>query len=146
VLNPGGLDRRAIMALIPHQGAMCLLDGARRWSGAEIDCRAVSHLDPANPLRRDGRLAAVCGVEYGMQAAALHGALTGDGRPKPGYIAVLRGLAFHVDRLDDPAFGVLGITARLEQADAAGMRYAFHIDSAAGARLLEGCGLVAFRA
>lgn len=133
------------MALIPHQGAMCLLDGADRWSDTEIRCRAASHLDPANPLRRHGRLAAVCGVEYGMQAAALHGALRGGAEKKPGYIAVLRGLVFRVDRLDEAHLGILGITATLEHADASGMLYGFHVRSAGGDSLLQGRGLVAFR-
>ncbi len=137
------LDRAAILALIPHQGAMCLLDTVADWSDRDILCRSASHLDAANPLRRDNRLAAVCGVEYGLQAAALHGALRG-GAPQPaGYVAALRGLEFHIDRLDDAALGILGVTARLEQADAAGMIYSFCLASASGRRLLAGRGIVA---
>ena len=70
------LARSGIAALIPQQGAMCLLDGVLSWDAAGIACRAVSHLDPANPLRQHGRLGAICGIEYGLQAAALHGALS----------------------------------------------------------------------
>ena len=68
------LTRQQILALIPHQGMMCLLDRVAAWSAADITCGASSHLSPDNPLRRDGRLGAICGIEYGLQAAALHGA------------------------------------------------------------------------
>ena len=77
------IGRDRIMALIPHQGAMCLLDEAVLWTAERIVCRAVSHLDPANPLRRAGGLHALCGAEYALQAAALHGALLADGTPQP---------------------------------------------------------------
>jgi predicted hotdog family 3-hydroxylacyl-ACP dehydratase len=69
------LTRQEILALIPHQGTMCLLDDVTAWSVADITCGASSHLSPDNPLRRSGRLGAISGIEYGLQAAALHGAL-----------------------------------------------------------------------
>jgi predicted hotdog family 3-hydroxylacyl-ACP dehydratase len=126
---------------------MCLLDSVAGWSEREIDCRSASHLDPDNPLRRDGRLHTVCGVEYGLQAAALHGALRGGLTPQPpGYVAALRGLIFHTERLDDPAHGVLTVTARMEHADPTGMIYGFRLFSAVGLGLLEGRGIVVFRA
>ena len=68
------LDRAAIAASIPHHGAMCLLDAVVDWSETAIFCRAVSHTDPANPLRADGRLGAEAGIEYAAQARAVHGA------------------------------------------------------------------------
>ena len=46
------LDHAAIQSLIPHQGAMCLLDSVAGWSEREIDCRSASHLDPG-PIRCD---------------------------------------------------------------------------------------------
>jgi predicted hotdog family 3-hydroxylacyl-ACP dehydratase len=141
------LDRAAIQALIPHHGAMCLLDSVAGWSEREIDCRSASHLDPANPLRRDGRLHAVCGVEYGLQAAALHGALRGGCAPQPpGYVAALRGLIFRIERLDDPGHGVLTVAARMEHADPSGIIYGFQLFSSARLCLLEGRGIVVFRA
>ena len=72
------LTRRQIMELIPHQGTMCLLDSVLACSAEGITCAACSHLSPDNPLRRDDRLGAVCGIEYGLQAAALHAELTRD--------------------------------------------------------------------
>ncbi len=83
-----------------------------------ILCAAISHVDPANPLRHAGRLAAICGVEYALQAAALHGALLAEGQPQSaGYAASLRDIALHVDRLDDPAHGDLHVAATLACAE-----------------------------
>ena len=68
------LGRDWIEAHLPHRGAMCLLDGVLEYDGRRIVCRASSHSDPANPLRVGDRLPAACGVEYGAQAMAAHGA------------------------------------------------------------------------
>ncbi len=97
------LGHAAIAALVPHAGSMCLLDRAVRWDADGILCMATSHRAETNPLRRGGMLPAVCGVEYALQAMALHGALTGteDGPQPPGYLASLRALELGVDRLDD---------------------------------------------
>ncbi len=137
------LDHDAIRALIPHQGAMCLLDGVRDWSATRISAVARSHLDPGNPLRRDGRLAAVCGSEYGCQAAALHGALLAGGVPQPvGWLAGLQLTRIATARLDDPALGTLAVEAVLELADPGGLIYGFRLQSEHGAILLEGRGTV----
>jgi predicted hotdog family 3-hydroxylacyl-ACP dehydratase len=138
------LNRADILGLIPHQGAMCLLDGVTGWTAQDITCHSASHLDPANPLRRDGQLAPICGVEYGLQAAAVHGALCNGAPQQAGFVAALRRLEMHVDRLDDPAFGVLAVSATLEHADSTGMIYAFRLTSASGRCLLAGRGVVAF--
>ncbi len=136
------LDAGRIRALIPHQGAMCLLEAALRWDRGTILCRARSHLSTDNPLRRDGRLGAACGIEYGLQAAALHGALraldAGGPPPPPGWFAVLRRAELCVDRLDVPAFGALAVQARLERAEPAGMIYGFVLRAATGRLLLRG--------
>ena len=127
-----------IAALVPHAGAMCLLSGVVSWSAGRINCAAHSRLDPANPLRRDGRLGIGCAVEYAMQAAAAHGALRDGAAQKPGYLAALRGVRFHVGRLDDPAHGVLDVEAWVEHASSAGLIYGFAVRSEAGAVLAEG--------
>ena len=133
--------------LVPHQGRMCLLDRVTAWSEGAIGCAARSHLDPANPLRHAGRLAALCGVEYGMQAAAAHGTLlrqsagdTGPGRP--GYLAAIRGVELHVARLDDPAFGTLAVEASLLLQERAGWIYGFELTAADGKALVSGRGTI----
>jgi predicted hotdog family 3-hydroxylacyl-ACP dehydratase len=97
------LSRAEIAQLIPHTGAMCLLESVQQWDGDRIVCTAVSHRDPANPLRRDGVLPAVCGVEYAAQAMGVHGRLAANNRSKPavGYLASLRDLVLQAERLDD---------------------------------------------
>ncbi|MFX1766650.1 hotdog family protein [Paraburkholderia sp. A1RI-2L] len=108
------LDRAWIAAHIPHSGAMCLLDSVDAWDDTHIRCTATSHRDAHNPLRSQGRLASVCGIEYAAQAMAVHGALAGSqdggqntthasatpGRPRVGYLASVRGVQAHVARLD----------------------------------------------
>ena len=123
---------------------MCLLDRVLRWSAGDIVCQAHSHLDPENPLRHAGRLGSASGIEYGLQAAALHGALRAGQLPQPcGFLASLRAVTFHVPRLDDPALGVLRIIARIEGDSTAGVAYSFHLFAENGRRLLEGRGLIA---
>jgi predicted hotdog family 3-hydroxylacyl-ACP dehydratase len=123
---------------------MVLLDRVESWSGDGAVCRARSHLDPANPLRHSGRLAALCGIEYGLQAAALHGALMAGGTAQEaGYAASLRGVSLHADRLDQPAFGEIRVEAKLEARERFGMVYAFEVRSEAGALLVAGRASIA---
>ena len=139
------IDRARILALIPHQGAMCLLDGVRSWSAAAITATARSHLDADNPLRRAGQLSMVCGAEYAFQAAALHGALRAGGATQPaGYVAGLRLDAIGGGRLDDPAHGLLCIAAMLELDDPGGMIYGFRLLGEHGGLLLAGRGTIIF--
>ncbi len=119
--------------------------GSLSLGRGEHPLRAPARIStPQNPLRRAGRLAAVCGLEYGLQAAALHGALAAGGRPQPaGYVAALRDVALHVARLDDPAHGELRVTAVLEQAESAGLLYALRIDAEHGAPLAAARAVIA---
>jgi predicted hotdog family 3-hydroxylacyl-ACP dehydratase len=108
------VDKAQIRALIPHSGTMCLLDGVLGWDDETIECVSETHRDPANPLRRDARLSAVHGFEYGAQAAAIHGGLRAQaagGVAVPGYLAALRNGELKIDRLDDIA-SVLHVHAR----------------------------------
>jgi len=97
------VTREQIAGLIPHSGAMCLLDGVLQWDANHILCTSRSHRAVDNPLRTDGRLPAVCGVEYAAQAMAVHGGLAGKvgSRPRAGYLASLRDVVCLRDRLDD---------------------------------------------
>ncbi len=126
-----------IPTLIPHAGSMCLLDAVIAWSDDAIACRATSHLNPDNPLRRHGQLGVLCGAEYGLQAAALHGALRGGAPQPPGYLAALRMTHLAAGRLDDPGLGALIAQARREHGDATGLLYAIRLDAEDGRTLLE---------
>jgi len=132
------LARRHILELIPHQGAMCLLDEVLSWTDTAITCRSQSHLATANPLRRDGALHAVSGIEYGLQAAALHGALVANRPQPPGYLAAIRSVEIMIQRLDDANIETLLVTAELELRQPSGLIYGFALHSAAGASLLSG--------
>ena len=104
--NGTTINKAEIRTLIPHSGLMCLLDEVTQWDDRSITCVSNTHRDPANPLRRDGRLSALHAFEYGAQAAAVHGGLrarsVGEIAPA-GYLAALRDAHLHAARLDDIA-------------------------------------------
>src|SRR5881392_4447495 len=104
MLDEVPITKAEIRTLIPHSGSMCLLDSVTQWDDRSIVCVTNTHRDPANPLRRAGRLSALHAFEYGAQAAAVHGGLrarsVGATAP-PGYLAALRNARLHVTRLDD---------------------------------------------
>jgi predicted hotdog family 3-hydroxylacyl-ACP dehydratase len=98
------IDKSEIRTLIPHSGTMCLLDGVVSWDDDSILCLTNTHRNPDNPLRRNGRLSAVNALEYGAQAAAIHGGLRARaaGTTAPAcYLAALRDARVHRERLDD---------------------------------------------
>src|SRR5512134_893196 len=97
------VTRAQIAGLIPHDGSMCLLDGVLQWDASHIVCVSRNHRTADNPLRSNGLLPAVCGVEYAAQAMAVHGGLAGKlvRKPRAGYLASLRNVECRRDRLDD---------------------------------------------
>jgi len=129
------IDHAGIAALVPHAGSMCLLDRVTGWDADSIRAAATGHRNVANPLRRDGLLPAVCGVEYALQAMAVHGALTGgEGQPQPaGFLASLRNLSLAATRLDDVAEDLL-VEATALAREARSFVYSFSV--AAGGRVL----------
>lgn len=122
------LTREGIAALVPHAGAMCLLDGVTDWDENRIRCVSRTHLDAGNPLRAQGRLPAVCGIEYAAQAMAVHGGLaqTTHGRPRMGFLASLRDVTCLRDRLDD-LHGDLVVEAERLMGDEARVIYQFSV-------------------
>src|SRR5262245_14230948 len=95
--------REEILSLIPHQGAMCLLDRVIEWGKDHVLLATSSHRSKENPLRLDGRLSAVHLCEYGAQAMAVHGGLSAraDGKdPQPGFLVSLRDVKLNVDYVD----------------------------------------------
>jgi predicted hotdog family 3-hydroxylacyl-ACP dehydratase len=97
------LSKVELCQLLPHTGAMCLLDEVAEFSDREIRCRSRTHQDLANPLRRNGQLPAICGIEYVAQAMGIHGRLATGNQQKPaaGFLASLRDVKCTVERLDD---------------------------------------------
>jgi len=133
------LNRAAIAQRIPHQGSMCLLERVVAWDQGAIECTATSHNDGDNPLRAHGRLGIACGIEYAAQAMAVHGALCAESAgqagetPRVGYLASVRSVDLHAQRLDDVA-GALTVRAGRLMGDDNNIVYSFEI--ADGARLL----------
>jgi len=123
-----------IADLVPHQGAMCLLDGIEAWSASHVHAVSRTHRAVDHPLRVAGGLPAMALVEYAAQAMALHGALQGQGRAnRPGMLAAVRDVRLAVDRIDDLA-DPLDVRVTREFADARMLSYAFEV--AAGGRVL----------
>ena len=115
-VNDIPINKAEIRTLIPHSGLMCLLDRVNEWDDRSIVCISNTHRDPANPLRRDGRLSAVHAFEYAAQAAAVHGGLrarSAGAIAPPGYLAALRDAHLHVMRLDDVASPLQIFASRL---------------------------------
>ena len=123
------VDRAAILAMIPHQGAMCLWDGVDDWDAGRVCLRSGSHRDPHNPLRSAGQLRALHLCEYGAQAMAVHGGLraaASGGRARPGLLVSLRAVELHCERLDDLP-GPLDVRITLLMDGADGWQAQFHI-------------------
>jgi len=108
------IDKAGIRRLIPHAGTMCLLDAVIAWDETSITCETVTHREPANPLRRQGRLAGLHAFEYGAQAAAIHGGLLAAAagcQASPAYLAALRDARLYIACLDEIA-APLRVSAR----------------------------------
>ena len=119
------LGRKEIAAMIPHAGDMCLLDGVVRWNEDSISCISASHRRADNPLRTQGRLPAVSGIEYAAQAMAVHGALAGKSHaPRAGYLASVRDVVCTGRELDSPD-GELTVDAKRLMGDGNRVLYEF---------------------
>lgn len=135
-------DRAWLLAHLPHQGNMNLLEAIAAWDETRLAAVARGHRDPAHPLRCGAELPIASAIEYGAQAAAAHGALL-DGRPSgSGYLVAVRAVRFDAPRLDDIAAD-LDVSVEQLGASEAGVSYRFEV-AAAGRVLAEGRLTVAF--
>ncbi len=80
--SPGSLTQNEIRSLLPHAGAMCLLESVLAWDMNSISCSSLSHCVPNNPLRAASGVASANGIEYAAQAMALHAALVSGATPQ----------------------------------------------------------------
>ena len=123
------IGKAALCQLIPHHGTMCLLDTVERWDETIILCTTASHRDATNPLRRDNRLEAICGLEYAAQAMAVHVGLLEQGKERRltvGYLGAVKNLMLRATRLDD-AQGDLMIQASRLVGEGRSFIYAFRV-------------------
>lgn len=121
------VEHALIATLIPHQGAMALLDRVASWDQSNIIATSATHRRADHPLREQGRVRAVHLCEYGAQAAALHGGLIAHlagALAAPGYLVSLRDVSFTCQRIDDLQ-GDLEIRAGLLLQDSGSWQYSF---------------------
>jgi predicted hotdog family 3-hydroxylacyl-ACP dehydratase len=133
------MTKADLCRLIPHGGAMCLLDAVEQWDETSIICKTASHRDTTNPLRRDDQLEAVCGLEYAAQAMAVHVGLLQQGKERRialGYLGAVKNLTLRAGRLDDVTGDVTVQATRLV-GEAGSFIYAFRV-SAGQHVLLDG--------
>jgi len=125
------LDKTEWAQLIPHAGAMCLLDAVESWDDNSIHAVSRSHADADNPLRGEHGLHGVHLAEYGAQAMAVHGALRalggGETDVRPGRLVSLRDVCLEVEYVDT-LDGRLDVHAECLYADSSGAQYTFRVE------------------
>ncbi len=129
------LNQQQIRRLIPHQGAMCLLERVEYWDEKSIHCTSNSHKNPDNPLCLDGQLSALHLLEYGAQAMALHSGLLKQA-VTPGFFAAARHIQLFVDTIHDIE-DELSITAKLQMNSKDGAVYDIDIGTIQAQPLLS---------
>lgn len=126
------LDRQQILALIPHQGKMCLHDAVVDWNAEWIRLRSETHLDVCHPLRYGEQLRAIHLCEYGAQAMAVHGGLLAQQLGQiaaPGFLVLLRQVQLYCTRIDH-LDGALYTEAERLLASANSWQYGFRVHHA----------------
>jgi predicted hotdog family 3-hydroxylacyl-ACP dehydratase len=132
-----------IESLLPHAGAMVLIDEVVEHDRQQIHCRARIDGLAGHPLASRGILPAAALVEYAAQAMAVHGALVGrPGDPPPaGRLAALSTLNLAGDRVEVPV--LIDVHVTREGGDSSGALYAFRV-LAGRLALASGRATVAF--
>lgn len=130
----------AITALLPHAGRMRLIDRVVSYDEQRIVCESDSHRAVDHPLAEGGVVSIVCGLEYGAQAMAIHGALLAADNPpghaRRGYLVAASDLRWSVERLDTcPAPLVIEAASEFQSSNQ--VAYRFELRSA-GATILTG--------
>jgi predicted hotdog family 3-hydroxylacyl-ACP dehydratase len=124
---------------------MCLLDEVLAWDDTHTQCRSSTHRSADNPLRAFGRLGAACAIEYAAQAMAVHGALMAAAAgtvAARGFLASVRGIQLHVERLDAVTTDLVASVRRIAGDDSTAL-YEFSV-SGDGHVLACGRAAIAF--
>jgi predicted hotdog family 3-hydroxylacyl-ACP dehydratase len=123
------IDRAGIERLVPHAGAMCLLDRVNEWDATTISCTSAAP-GPDHALARDARVPAIAATEYAAQATAAHGALLEPQAPaRAGMLAALMDVRLGVEMVPSDE-GALAIRAQVLSRSAAGCLYSFEVGTA----------------
>jgi predicted hotdog family 3-hydroxylacyl-ACP dehydratase len=122
------LPREDWQHLLPHAGAMCLLERVLAWDAQSIQAQGGDPADAGHPLRGVAGLHAVHLIEYGAQAMALHAALQararGDEPQRSGLLVSLRDVTLAVEIVSK---GRLDVQANCLYADVGGAQYTFSV-------------------
>ena len=134
ILNHQEIERR-----LPHAGSMCLLDEIIQADETTLTAQAFSYRDADNPLRVNGKIAMVNGVEYAAQAMAVHGSLVlekkqagskAELKSSQGYIATVRNIELnspYFPEADPSSSAALLIKVKQLMTDQNGFTYQFDI-------------------
>jgi predicted exporter/predicted hotdog family 3-hydroxylacyl-ACP dehydratase len=134
-----------IASLIPHQGAMCLLERIVEWDERRVVLETDSHRSPSNPLRAADKLRAIHLCEYGAQAMAVHGALlAGTPAAADGMLVAMRSVTFARDWIHDLPSS-LRVEAQCLHTEASSLQYSFRVTHR-GELLAEGRAAVMLQA
>lgn len=127
----------SIETLLPHAGRMRLIDRVVSYDEQTIICESDSHRAADHPLAEAGALSIICGLEYGAQAMAIHGALLASGgspdtRTRHGYLVAASDLRWTVERLDRCAAPlVIKAVSEFRSANQVAYRFEISVSSAA---------------
>lgn len=118
--------------LVPHAGAMCLLDEVVAWQDDRIHCRSRMRAASEHPLGDRGVLPVTALIEYAAQATAAHGTLLaraalGSGSAAAGRLVGLRDIELLVGPEAIAELASIDIHAERLMADAMGSIYVFRI-------------------
>lgn len=117
----------AIDTLIPHAGAMVLLDQVVACDNEQVHCRANLSQIADHPLAHRGQLPTTALPEYAAQAMAVHSALTGPCRtvPREGRLVALPEFDLTTDHIEAPV--LIDVHATCVGGDDSGALYTFRI-------------------
>lgn len=137
-MTNAGWPREEWQHLLPHAGAMCLLERVLAWDEQGLRAHGGDPAAAAHPLRGPAGLHAVHLIEYGAQAMALHAALQAQARGEaPRHSGLLVSLRDVTLRVEFVGQGRLDVQTSCLYADASGAQYAFSV-SQAGRELADG--------
>lgn len=114
-------------ALVPHAGAMILLDQVMSHDAERVHCRTELGDLAQHPLAHDGILPATALAELGAQAMAVHGSLSEDNNamPRRGHLVALAKLVLTVEQIVRPL--CLDIHAQRLGGNEGGQMYDFEV-------------------
>ena len=125
-ISDAPLNHKEIEQRLPHAGTMSLLNEVIEANSNSLTALAKSHLETNNPLRLNGKIATVNGIEYAAQAMAIHGSLLSDISPA-GYIAAVRNIDINVPFFPETDAPLIIEVQRL-MSDKNGFSYQFYIN------------------